>query len=265
MGNCAAPGLAILFMNYVEQKINEQCADVLLWKRYIDDVFFVTKGTGSSLLRLANSIHPSIQFTLETSTNNQLPFLDTLVHHNSDGSFSTELFIKPSHSGTCLPFSAFAPLSRKKGLIISETLRAQRISSPHLLQPSLDKVTERLLNNEYPQRLINTTRRHIDPEFSNQPDFISFLKVPFLGENQRQQILRHQKKTFFADKIRIVFIMEPPSHGSSAQKQAHLHALLTVLHVARQKILAHVSRRMLCIVSNVISAILFISVKLREL
>jgi hypothetical protein len=29
--------------------------------------------------------------------------------------------------------------------------------------------------------------------------------------------------------------------------------------------LAHVSRRMLCIVSNVISAILFISVKLREL
>ena len=210
MGNCAAPSLAIIFMDYIERKIKEQCADVQLWKRYIDDVFFVTNGTGSSLLTVANSIHPSIQFTLETSINNQLPFLDTLVHLNNDRSFTTELFIKPSHSGTCLPYTAFAPMSRKKGLIISETLRAQRISSPHLLQCSMDKVTERLMNNGYPHRLIINTRKNIDPEYSNQPDFISFLKVPYLGENQRQQILKHQKKTCLEDKIRIVFTTESP-------------------------------------------------------
>ena len=37
MGNCAAPALAIIFMDSIEALKFNKCPGIIFWKRYIDD------------------------------------------------------------------------------------------------------------------------------------------------------------------------------------------------------------------------------------
>jgi hypothetical protein len=86
MGNCAAPPCAIIYMHYVEKEIQAKHPGIHLWRRYIDDIFFIVDGLNEQLLEVANTITSCIQFTLENPVDNKLPFLDTLVHLQ-DGTF----------------------------------------------------------------------------------------------------------------------------------------------------------------------------------
>jgi hypothetical protein len=56
MGNCAAPPLAIIYMDNIERQILTIGPNVLVWKRYIDDIFFVTRSTCEELLNNANTV-----------------------------------------------------------------------------------------------------------------------------------------------------------------------------------------------------------------
>ena len=204
MGNCAAPPFAIIYMHYIEEMIRTRHMAIIIWCRYIDDIFFVVEGDSESLCVTATTVNRCIQFTLEKPTDNKISFLDTLLHLE-DGIFQLELFIKPTHSGTCLTFDSHAPLLRKKSLVISEILRAERISSPAYFSQSIAKVTTRLHKNGYPQWLLDNTirrRQRIRPE---QPEFIDFLRIPYLSEIQRKQILNAARRTNLRDKVRLIF------------------------------------------------------------
>ena len=74
-------------MDFVEQQIIAQ-APVSFWFRYIDDIFFISSYTADELLRIANSITPAIQFTHEAPKDGEIPFLDTLVSLQPDGTFA---------------------------------------------------------------------------------------------------------------------------------------------------------------------------------
>ena len=81
MGNNTVPPLAIIFMDYIEEMIlKNSSGKILLWKRYIDDIFFVSSLDFDYLLQLSNSVSPHIQFTLEKPNNNQIAFLDAAVN-----------------------------------------------------------------------------------------------------------------------------------------------------------------------------------------
>ena len=185
--------------------------DVVFWKRYIDDVIFVTKTPCDLLLETANSINPSIQFTIELPINNVLPYLDTQIHLTGQ-SFQFQLFIKPSHSGTCLSYDSYTPKSRKKCLIHSEMLRAQRISSPTFLNDSVNKVTQRLVDNGYPRKIIETSKRGIQTDNSedNKQDFVSYIRIPFINTKQRHKIIQLHKRSGMNDIIRLIFTTEKP-------------------------------------------------------
>jgi hypothetical protein len=207
MGNCAAPPLAIIYMDHIESKILAASSSLVVWKRYIDDIFFVTNSSSEELLQVANSINSQIQFTLENPVNNEIPFLDTLVHVDN-GLVSFELFIKPTHSGTCLPFDAYVPQSRKKCLVIAETIRTQRIASPHHKTTSLAKINRRLLQNAYPQGFLDRTISQMNATPRDQPDFLTYVKIPFLSEAQRQSVLRLCRRTGLTEHLRLIFTTE---------------------------------------------------------
>ena len=85
MGNNASPPLAIIYMNKLEKELLPKMPEVILWKRYIDDVFVVFKDMANyDLLTKANNVNPAIQFTLETSEDHHLPFLDLLIYRNGN-------------------------------------------------------------------------------------------------------------------------------------------------------------------------------------
>ena len=80
MGTKCAPTYASLFMGLFEEthlipKIKDL---ILLYIRYIDDIFFLWKGTEEELLKFlesVNDIHPTIKFDFAYSRS-EITFLD---------------------------------------------------------------------------------------------------------------------------------------------------------------------------------------------
>ena len=83
MGTKCAPTYASLFMGLFEQvHIMPKIKDfILIYVRYIDDIFFIWKGTEQELLEFfagVNEIHPTIKFDYEFSKTS-VNFLDTKI------------------------------------------------------------------------------------------------------------------------------------------------------------------------------------------
>ena len=82
MGTKMAPPYANIFMSHFETPLMTTYAQhILLWKRYIDDILFLWKGTRQSLekfIQHTNTLHPTIKLTFEISTN-EINFLDTTI------------------------------------------------------------------------------------------------------------------------------------------------------------------------------------------
>jgi len=108
-----------------------------------------------------DSVHPSIQFTLEhTGNTGALPFLDTLVKISETGRYTTELFIKPMSANVILHFDSAQPMSVKRATARSQFLRALRLSSPgDPTDRSLEKIDRLFCANGYPPAILRKTRK----------------------------------------------------------------------------------------------------------
>ena len=104
--------VAIIYMDYIEQQVLENMW-TRIWSRYIDDIFFVTQENYEDLLNTANSVHPSIQFTLEKPKQDCPPYRDLKVQLDSSGIFSYSLYVKPIHSGHFLMTTLMFRIARK--------------------------------------------------------------------------------------------------------------------------------------------------------
>lgn len=158
MGGRYAPPYANLFMARIEEIIlNHWPTYILLWKRFIDDIFFIFLGSFQELHALQafmNDLHPTIKFTFEVSTTD-IPFLDTRVMINENRSIITGLYKKPTDRSFLLHFYSNHPLSTKESIIYSQALRYNMIiSNDNTLQLELDNLTRTLLARKYPLEVI---------------------------------------------------------------------------------------------------------------
>jgi len=89
--------------------------NVILWKRYVDDIFCIWNGTErqlNSFLTLLNSFNKQIQFTIEIGTNCSLYFLDlniSLINNK----FNYNIYRKPTFTDTVIHNSSNHPPSHK--------------------------------------------------------------------------------------------------------------------------------------------------------
>ena len=127
MGNNLSPILAIIYMNFIEEQIKEKCGDqIIIWRRYIDDIFVVSLSPIDDILPLINDVDTNIQFTIELPVDNQLPFSDTKVARSQDNSFHTGFYSKDIHSNHIMPWESWVPWQRKINLLRTECLRVHR-------------------------------------------------------------------------------------------------------------------------------------------
>ena len=63
-----------------------------------------------------NSIEPSINFTVERECDGKLSFLDTEIVHHSDGSLTTTLYRKTTHTDKYLSFDSHHLLQHKNAV-----------------------------------------------------------------------------------------------------------------------------------------------------
>jgi uncharacterized protein (UPF0335 family) len=163
MGSPISVVVSNLLMEYVEEKaLSMLDIPPRFFRRFIDDCFAVVLSDKVNELHLSlNSVHPDIQFTIERSVNNKLPFLDVLVTV-VDGRLCTEVYRKPMHSGKYLSFHSSHSVGHKRSVVSTLLTRAYRLTSdPSGIRKEIRKVYLDLRSNGYPERFINSVHRSV--------------------------------------------------------------------------------------------------------
>ena len=129
MGTKLAPLFANLFMGNFEEKLNTYKLKPLIWKRFIDEIFFIwTYGQKEldTFVQYLNSCHTTIKFTAETSPRT-LNFLDITVNLEKDGTSLSTLYCKPTDSHYYFLYSSEHQRHILNGIPYSQMLRVRRI------------------------------------------------------------------------------------------------------------------------------------------
>ncbi|BHF84001.1 hypothetical protein SprV_0902715100 [Sparganum proliferum] len=139
----------------------------------VDDTFVVLKREMVlNFHALLNSVLPDIQFTMETENNNQIAFLDVLVHRKANGSLKTTVYRKATNTRQILSYHSNHPLCHKRSCVRSLYKRVDT----HCSEPT-DKIAElhylrrMFTSNGYPRSFIERSRlsRATMKSTANQP------------------------------------------------------------------------------------------------
>ena len=100
MGTKCAPSYANIFMGKFEELhiYPNILSKTLLYLRYIDDLFFIWKGTEEELKRFSqeiNQVHRTIKFDY-TYSNKEINFLDLIIYKNKKGKLQSKVSTKPT-------------------------------------------------------------------------------------------------------------------------------------------------------------------------
>ena len=110
MGSPLGPVLPNIFMVELERNIIPTLSnDILLWKRYVDDIICFIKLTSiNKVLQTLNSYHTNIKFTIEIESENKISFLDVLLIC-SNSLISTKVYHKYTNMDIYINWKSFAP------------------------------------------------------------------------------------------------------------------------------------------------------------
>ena len=166
MGCPLSPLLAEIFMDNLEQIIcnSPQFKNVIVWKRYVDDIFGIFNGIPDQLNDFhsyLNTIHPCIKFTLETETNNSLPFLDIRLT-KSNNRLHFNIYRKPTTTKHVIPFDSSSPLTHKLAAFRALFNRLLNIPlNQTAYQEELSNIFYLAESNKFPFDIINNLYHRI--------------------------------------------------------------------------------------------------------
>nr|VZI18010.1 unnamed protein product [Spirometra erinaceieuropaei] len=131
------------------------------WARYVDDTFVIIKRQMVKEFHdVLNSVFPDIQFTMEAEVNNQLPFLDVLVHRNPNGHLKTTVYRKATNTRQILSFHSKHPLGHKRSCVRTLYRRAEtHCSEPDDRRSELRYLQRLFMANGYPRNFIERGRQ----------------------------------------------------------------------------------------------------------
>ena len=167
------------------------------WLRYRDDTWLIWEHSLEELdyfMAELNKIHSHIQWTKEVEENGIIHFLDVLVKRECDGSFTTTVYRKETHSDRYLHFSSNHPLQHKLSGLTTLMFRAyQYCSNDELLRAELDHLRKTFIDNGYPEELVSIILKKTPDEVDSEKvgenitdeeeeDVKGFLVVPYVKE-----------------------------------------------------------------------------------
>ena len=148
------PIVANVFMEAFETRaISTALHPPRFWRRYVDDTCVIQhQSHKEEFLSHINSVDSAIQFTVEDAKEDgSIPFLDTLISPEQNGTFSIGVYRKPTHTDLYFPWDSNHNLSAKYSIIKTLTHRAHTIcSTPKLLEKELNHPEEILGQCKYP-------------------------------------------------------------------------------------------------------------------
>ena len=166
MGTPFAVTAAKAFMYYLEKDTVAQYSEyLLLYKRFIDDIFAIWHGPKQSLLEFLDALnnkHDRIKLTYVISEIS-ISFLDLFLY--KDQAFNTlqfSTFQKPLNKYLYIPFESFHPASNERAFIKGELMRyARNSSSAEAFCDTRQKFWKHLRVRGYPVRFLFLLFREI--------------------------------------------------------------------------------------------------------
>ena len=130
---------------------------ILLWKRFIDDVLMLFRGTKAdceTLVTWLNSLMPgTVKFKFEFSYE-KIEFLDLEIRIEG-GKLVTNLFIKPTNEQIYLDYNSNHPEHCKQGIPYSQALRImERCATTTDRDTHFTNLESKLVQRNYPQELV---------------------------------------------------------------------------------------------------------------
>ena len=132
MGSPVSPIVANLYMEYVEQKALSTAPNPpRFWCRFVEDTFAIHKEVNKQgFIQHINSVDLAVKFTVEDiKEDGSIPFLNTIVKPEADGTLSITLYRKPTHTDQYLQWDSHHHLSAKFSVICALSLRPQQCAA----------------------------------------------------------------------------------------------------------------------------------------
>jgi peptide-methionine (R)-S-oxide reductase len=169
MGSRVAPTYACLFMGDLEKKLLQAWKGPApqLWRRYIDDIFFVWSASVEDLklfIKFINEQHPYIKFTATYDiTTKTIPFLDMSVSINHDGLFETDLYKKDTAKVQYLSPASCHPGHITNNIPFSIALSIRRVCSREEdCKIRLEQMRQDLLSRSYPPKIVDGAIKRVN-------------------------------------------------------------------------------------------------------
>jgi len=166
MGTNSAPTLANIYLSKLLDPTITNNQNILLYKRFLDDLFIIWKGNLPELLafhRTLNELIPCIKFDLKFSER-KVAFLDLEIHcqkyytdsHNWTNHLCFGTYHKTIHTFNYISPKSMHPIHTLKGFIKGELLRfKQNSSNVHLYNHTKDKFYNNLLLRGYKRHFLD--------------------------------------------------------------------------------------------------------------
>ncbi|UYV84617.1 hypothetical protein LAZ67_X002842 [Cordylochernes scorpioides] len=166
----------------INRIIEESHLDIILWKRYIDDVLCITEFNSiSNVINFLNNLKPFLKFTNEIEENGILSFLDIKLTRTNN-SIKKDIYRKPTHTGSYLNFKSFGPINNKISVIktLSKRILTHYSQNIDVIENEREILSKELQYNEYPKQFI---KRHIyinrNPSANNSQGQIPSCILPY--------------------------------------------------------------------------------------
>ncbi|XP_069947723.1 uncharacterized protein [Cherax quadricarinatus] len=224
MGSSLSAVLANLYMEDLEsRRILSNIPSSVTWMRYVDDILVIVPKNLDvrGILNTINTLEPTIKFTLEEETDNQLPFLDVLLR-TDENRLSFKVYRKPTYKNDLLHFFSHHNTRIKRRVVIGFFLRAYRISSLQFLEEECTYITNSFSSLHFPPHFIRDCRKRatriLNKTNTNQveekpPSYI-VLPVSNVATNVSKKFDRKLAKISTSSSITIRNLIQKPKHDS---------------------------------------------------
>ena len=232
IGKSISKPLAGIYMHWFEKtyvfgedsKFKE---NIVFWKRQMDDIFFIWKGTKEDLELFVwqlNGVEYRVQFTLEVEREGFLPFLDVGIT-SVDGRLKTKVYRKPTHTQQYINWNSNHPKNMLLGVLKGLIHRAHVIcDEKEDLLEELELLRNVFICNGYPEHLVSATlkeswrretlkailkgvQQDVEIVEEKEKDYVEVLRAPYVKgfSEGLQRKLRKLKVGFVAMKKETIY------------------------------------------------------------
>ena len=182
----------------------------------MDDTFVIHKEVNKQgFLQHINSVDPTIKLTVEDNKEDgSIPFLDTIVKPEADGTLSITVYRKPTHTDQYLQWDSHHHLSAKFSVIHTLSHKASTVcSKPELLQQEKDHLRKALTKCKYVKWALDKVEKRLNRSTRQATDGSTIGAQPATNEvkNKGHIVIPKHKVFVKASKRSVVGMAFKPS------------------------------------------------------